>query len=145
MKAEVDYPGITIVYFCHDGNKNFLMGKRTNNSRDEWEKWDIGAGALDLGFTIDQTLRKEIMEEYCTNVLRYQYLGYRELHRNDELGRKTHWLGLDFKVLVDRNKVKIGEPHKIEKIEWFNLDNFPKNTHSQWLIFLNKYRDKLSK
>jgi len=121
------------------------MGKRTNNSRDEWGKWDIGSDALDLYFTADQTLRKEIMEEYCTNVLKYEYLGYRELHRTDEKGRKTHWIGLDFKVLIDKEKVKIGEPHKIEKLEWFTLDNFPENTHSQWLNFLNKYRDKLSK
>ena len=145
MKAGIDYPGVTVVYFCHDGNGNFLMGKRTNNCRDEWGRWDIDAGALDLGFTIDQTLRKEIMEEYCTDVLKYEYLGYRELHRTDEKSRKTHWIGLDFKVLIDRSKVKVGEPHKIEKVEWFTLDNFPQSTHSQWLIFLNKYRNELSK
>lgn len=138
----VDYPGVTVVYFCHDGKGRFVMAKRSKNTRDEHEKWDIGAGGLELGDTIEKTLKKEIQEEYCTEVLDYEFLGIREVHRVHN-GTQTHWIGLDFKVLIDPKKVKIGEPHKFTDIGFFKLDALPQPTHSQFPKFLELYEKKL--
>ena len=55
-----DYVGVSVVYFCHDGNGRFLMQKRGQNCRDEKGNWDIGAGGLEFGLTIEDTLRKEM-------------------------------------------------------------------------------------
>lgn len=142
MEKGFDYPGVSIVYFCHDGNGNFLMHKRGENCRDEKNKWDIGAGGLDFGETVVETLRREIFEEYTTNVLEFEFLGYRDVHRKDR-GKSTHRVGLDFKVLVNKKKVSNGEPHKFDEIGWFKLDNLPKPFHSQFPEFLKKYRNKL--
>ena len=142
MKVGYDYPGITIVYFYHDGKGNFIMAKRSKNTRDEHNRWDIGAGGLELGETIDTTLRREIKEEYCTDVLDYTYLGFRELHRTHK-DKKTHWIGLDFKVLINPKKVANGEPHKFDQIAWFTLSKVPNRVHSQFPGFLEKYKDKL--
>ncbi len=141
-KKGVDYTGVAIVYFCHDGNGNVILGKRSQNSRDEKGRWDIGGGGLDFGDTVEHTLRKEIKEEYCTDVLGFEFLGYRDVHREHE-GKKTHWITLDFKVLVDKEKVKNGEPHKFEAVEWFTLENLPSPIHSQLPNFFKLYRDKL--
>ncbi len=135
--------GITVVYFCHDGNGNILFAQRSKNSRDEQGRWDVGGGGLEFGDTIENTLRKEIFEEYCTDVLDYEFLGYRDVHRSTN-AHKTHWVALDFKVLVDRKKVKIGEPHKFDALDWFTIDNLPNPVHSQFPIFLEKYKDKLN-
>lgn len=35
MKNGIDYIGVGVVFFCHDGGGNFLMNKRSKNSRDE--------------------------------------------------------------------------------------------------------------
>ena len=142
MKQGLDYPGVTIVYFCHDGKGNFVMAKRSTNARDENGRWDIGAGGLEFGETVENTLKREIKEEYCTDVLDYEFLGFRDLHRRHK-GEKTHWIGLDFKVLVDTKKVKIGEPYKFDGISWFTLAKLPTKVHSQFPVFLKKYRDKL--
>ncbi len=142
MKKGVDYPGVTISYFCHDGKGNFLMNFRNKNCRDEQERWDTGSGALDLGDGVGDTLRKEIMEEYCTDVIEYEFLGYRDVHRVHD-GKPTHWIALDFKVLVDPKKAKNGEPHKFDKIGWFTLENLPSPIHSQIPNFLEKYKGKL--
>ena len=64
MKKGEDYTGVTIVYFCHDGNGNFLLNKRSENCRDEHNTWDPGGGGLDFDDTVENTLRKEIKEEY---------------------------------------------------------------------------------
>lgn len=142
MKKGIDYTGVAIVYFCHDGQGNFLMSKRSKNCRDEHGRWDQGGGGLEFDHDVIETLKREIKEEYCTDVLAYEFLGYRDVHREHE-GHRTHWLALDFKVLVDRSKVKNGELHKFEEIGWFMLDNLPKPLHSQTPNFIKLYRERL--
>ena len=142
MQKGIDYIGNTVVYFCHDGKGNVLLSKRGKNSRDEQGTWDPGGGGVEFGDTIESTLKKEIVEEYCTDVLSYEFLGYRDVHREHE-GRKTHWIALDFKVLVDREKARNGEPHKLDAIGWFTLKNLPSPLHSQFPKFLELYKNKL--
>jgi ADP-ribose pyrophosphatase YjhB (NUDIX family) len=140
MKKGVDYTGVTIVYICHDGEGNFVMCKRSVNCRDEHGRWDIGGGGLEFGDTVENTLKNEIKEEYCTDILDYEYLGYRDVHREHE-GVKTHWIALDFKVLIDKEKVKNGEPHKFDEIGWFTLGTLPNFIHSQFPKFLELYKN----
>ncbi|MBI2627567.1 NUDIX domain-containing protein [Candidatus Nomurabacteria bacterium] len=142
MQKGIDYIGISVVYFCHDGNGKVLLAKRGKNARDERGNWDIGGGGVEFGDTATNTLRKEIKEEYCTDVLDYKFLGYRDVHR-EQNGKKTHWITLDFKVFVDPKKVENGEPHKFDALEWFTLENLPSPIHSQLPNFLKLYKDKL--
>ena len=139
----IDFTGITVVYFCHDGKGNFVMAKRNANTRDEHGRWDIGGGGLEFGDTIENTLRKEIKEEYGTNVIAHEFLGFRDVHREHQ-GKKTHWIALDFKVQVDPSKVTNNEPHKFEKVDWFTLGTLPEATHSQFPHFLELYERKLT-
>lgn len=142
MKKGIDYTGITVVYLCHDGQNNFLFNKRGENCRDEQNTWDCGRGGLEFCDTVENTLKKEIKEEYCTDVFDFEFLGYRDVHReNNRI--KTHWIALDFKVLVEKEKVKNGEPHKFDEVKWFKLNNLPTPLHSQFPIFLKLYKDKL--
>ena len=60
MKKGLDYTGVTIVYFCHDGQGRFLLSKRGVNCRDEQGTWDPGGGGLEFGDTVENTLKKEI-------------------------------------------------------------------------------------
>lgn len=143
MKKGVDYIGVGIVFYCHDGEGNFIMSKRSRNTRDEHGRWDPGGGGIEFGESVDIALKREIKEEYCTNVIKSEFLGFRDVHRVDEKGNKTHWVVFDFKVLVDRKKVKNGVPRQHEEIGWFRLDNLPKPIHSQFPFFIKKYQDKL--
>lgn len=142
MKKGVDHIGVTAVFACHDGEGNFLFSKRGTACRDEHGTWDSGGGGVELGDTLEATIRKEIAEEYCTDVLDFEFLGYREVLREHE-GQKTHWIAFDFKVLVDPTKAKNGEPHKHDAVEWYRLDALPTPMHSQWDIFYEKYKNRL--
>jgi 8-oxo-dGTP pyrophosphatase MutT (NUDIX family) len=144
MKKGEDFVGVTVVYLCHDGRGNILLNKRGPNCRDEQGTWDPGGGGLELHDTVLDTLKKEIKEEYCTDVLDHEFLGFRDVHRMNN-GKKTHWIALDFRVLVDKAKVKNGEPHKFEAVEWFSLEKLPTPLHSQFPYFLEKYKDRLAK
>ena len=142
MKKGIDFTGITVVYCCHDKEGNILLAKRSNNCRDEHGRWDTGGGGVEFGDKVLETLKKEIAEEYCTDVLDFEFLGYRDVHRKHE-GNKTHWIALDFKVLVDRSKVKIGEPHKFDDLGWFKPEELPDNLHSQLPNLLNRYKERI--
>jgi ADP-ribose pyrophosphatase YjhB (NUDIX family) len=98
---------------------------------------------VELGDTIENALRQEIREEYSAEIVKSEFLGFRDVHREYE-GRKTHWVALDFKVLVERERVKNGEPHKFETLGWFRLEALPTPLHSQLPHALEKYKEKLS-
>ncbi|PIQ91733.1 MAG: RNA pyrophosphohydrolase [Parcubacteria group bacterium CG11_big_fil_rev_8_21_14_0_20_39_22] len=142
MKKGEDCIGVGVVFFCHDGEGNVLLNKRSTNCRDEHGCWDPGGGGLEHGDTVEDTLKKEIAEEYRTDVLDYEFLGYRDVHRENN-GKKTHWVALDFKVLVDKEKAGNGEPHKFEAVEWFNINDLPEPLHSQFPNFLKLYEGRL--
>jgi ADP-ribose pyrophosphatase YjhB (NUDIX family) len=142
MQQGIDYIGVAVVYFCHDGHGRFIMSKRNANARDENGRWDIGGGAVDPHDTVEHTLRKEIKEEYCTDVLTTEFLGYRDVHREHE-GRKSHWVALDFNVLIDSTSVANGEPHKFDAVKLFTFATMPTFVHSQFPYFLELYRKRL--
>lgn len=140
MKPGEDYPAVTVVFLCHDGQGNYLLQNRQD--QDEKDLWDCGTGTLDLGCTVVETLKKEVKEEYCTEVIDYQFLGYRDVLRENK-GKQTHWLALCFKVQVDRDQVAIGEPDRASEINWFKLDKFPASLHSQLQPTIDQFRAKL--
>jgi 8-oxo-dGTP pyrophosphatase MutT (NUDIX family) len=76
MKKGVDYIGVCVMYFCHDGTGRFVMQLRGTNCRDEHNRWDIGGGGVEFGDTVENTLHKEIKEEYSTSVLNFEFLGF---------------------------------------------------------------------
>ncbi len=143
MKRGIDYIGNTVTFLCHDGEGNYLLAKRSVNCRDEHGTWDTGGGGLEFGDTVLDTLAKEIAEEYCTDIIEQEFLGYRDVHRMTPEGTPTHWIALEFKVLVDRTKVAIGEPHKFDELGWFTLDALPSPLHSQLPNALEQYKGRL--
>lgn len=142
MRKGEDYTGVSIIYFCHDGNGNFLFNKRSKNCRDEHGNWDCGGGGLEFCDEVEEALKKEIKEEYCATVLKSEFLGFRDVHRECN-GKKSHWIALDFKVMISRNEARNGEPHKFEEIGWFKINNLPKPLHSQMGKCLELYKNRL--
>lgn len=140
----VDYPGVSVTFFCHDGTGRFVMHRRSPHARDEQHRWDFGGGRLEIHDTIENTVRKEIKEEYCADALDLEFLGFRDVHREHN-GQKTHWIALDYKVRIDPAQVKIGEPDKFTDLRWFTLATLPPEheLHSQLPTYFAKYRDRL--
>jgi ADP-ribose pyrophosphatase YjhB (NUDIX family) len=131
MKKGVDYIGITCVFFCHDGQGNFLLHKRSEKCRDEVGRWDCGGGAMEVGETFEQAVRREIKEEYGCDVLDLKFLRANNVLRTNG-GEKTHWVALIFAAKVDPKQVINGEPEKMVEVGWFKPDAFPQPLHSCW-------------
>lgn len=142
LKKGIDFTGIGVCWVCFSSEGDFVMQKRNSNCRDEQGRWDTGGGALEFGEDVEERLKKEIKEEFGAEILKFDFLGYRSVNREVNK-QKTHWLTLDFKVLVDKSQVKNNEPHKFSEIGWFNLENLPQPLHSQLPKFFDKYKKVL--
>lgn len=131
FKVGEDYIGVNCVFFCHDGQGKIVFHKRNGNCRDEANTWDCGGGTLEFGESFEDALRREVKEEYGADILEVRYIGTRNVLRTNGNGKRTHWVANVFVVLVDPDQVKIGEPHKMDEIGWFGLNELPEPLHSQ--------------
>jgi ADP-ribose pyrophosphatase YjhB (NUDIX family) len=127
----IDFIGVTCSFVCHDGQGNVLMHRRSQNCRDEQGNWDNGGGAHEFGDSVEDTVRREIKEEYGADVLDLQFIKVYDAHRELADGTPTHWVSVVFAALVDPKQVKNNEPHKIDDIGWFKPDALPSPLHSQ--------------
>lgn len=145
MQKGIDCVGIAVAFFCHDGAGNVLMSLRSKNARDEHGKWDIGAGGIELGDTVEETLINEIKQEYCADIVKSEFMGYRTVFREHN-GQKTHWIMLDFKVQIDPAQARNGEPHKFDDLRWFPFNSMPRpeEMHSQIPNFIRKNQQYLA-
>ncbi len=144
FKRGIDYIGVNCIFWCHDGKGNLLMHKRSKNCRDEQGRWDCGAGSMEFGETFEETVRREVLEEYGASTKEIKYISSANVLREHN-GKKTHWVKNLHWVLVDPKEVKNNEPHKIEEIGWFKLDKLPTPLHSQINIEVQMLKDFLSK
>jgi len=140
----VNYIGVTTPFYCNDGKGNFLLHKRSKNCRDEQGRWDAGGGQLEFGQTPEESVLREVEEEYGCRGKIQEVLPAYSILRNLE-GKNTHWVGIPFFILVDKNEVKINEPEKIDEIGWFKLDNFPKPLHMGFTGALKRYKEYFEK
>ncbi len=144
MKPGVDYIGISTPFYCHDGENNFLLHKRSQQCRDEVGKWDPGSGQLEFGLTPEENVLKEVTEEYgCQGKILEKLPAHSifRMHNN----QPTHWLAIPFFILVNREEVKINDPLKIDEIGWWRLDKLPQPLHQGFSFTFNNYFDYFKK
>lgn len=131
LRRGIDHIGVSASFVIHDGKGNVLLQRRGANARDENGNWDVGGGAIEMGESIDEAVRREIKEELCTDALDIDFLTVYDAFREHK-GVKTHWIAIMHSVRVDPATVKIGEPEKIDALGWFTSQNLPSPLHSQF-------------
>lgn len=131
LRRGIDHIGVSASFVIHDGEGRVLLQKRGPNASDEQGNWDIGGGAIEFGETIEETIRREVLEELCVEPIDMQFLTVYDAHREHQ-GEKTHWIAIIYAVQVDPKSVKVGEPHKIDELGWFTSKNLPEPLHSQF-------------
>jgi ADP-ribose pyrophosphatase YjhB (NUDIX family) len=137
------FVGVSVVFFCHDGAGKLFFAKRSEKARDEAGRWDVGAGGLKWGERAEDTVKRELMEEFGAEPLEIEFLGYRDAFRQSVDGTPTHWLGLDFLVRVDPAQVRLMEPDMADSFGWFEFHELPDPLHSQIPIALEQYGKRI--
>jgi 8-oxo-dGTP diphosphatase len=137
------FTGIATTFWCYNDNNELFWAKRSKHARDEQGRWEPGGGGLKFGHTLEDNVRRELKEEYDTEPLQMDFLGYRDVFRELDDGTPTHWLGMDFAVHVDKSTVRVNEPDMVDDSGWFTLGDLPSPLHSQIHTCLELYTDKL--
>jgi ADP-ribose pyrophosphatase YjhB (NUDIX family) len=131
LRRGIDFIGITVVFFCHDGNGHLLMHRRSAKCRDEHGCWDVGGGAMELGESFEGAVQREIFEEYCTRPKSLEFIEAKNIIRQKD-GLMTHWIALLFVAELERDQVEIGDPEKMQELGWFSPDALPLPLHSKF-------------
>lgn len=142
LRRGIDHIGVSASFVIHDGNGRVLLHKRSEQCRDEHGRWDVGGGAIEFGESLEEAVRREVMEEFTAEPQEISFLTVYDAHRVSPDGSPTHWVAIIHAVRVNPNEVKIGEPHKIDDIGWFTSDQLPDPLHSQ---FWKSYKVALEK
>ena len=137
----IDFIGVTCSFVCHDGRGNFLLHKRSKNCRDEQGRWDNGGGAHEFGSTLEETVTREIKEEYGTQPFNLKFIKTYDAHRKLADGTSTHWVSVVYAAQVDPKKAKNNEPYKIDEVGWFTMAKLPSPLHSQSLHTLKSAQE----
>ena len=145
MKKWIDFTWVTTTYLLYNDKWEVLIHKRTENCRDEWNKWDIWGGGVKVGEKLIDCVKREIKEEVNAEPEKIEYLWFREVFRENDW-MKTHWISFDYMCFVENPSViRIWEPHKISDIKWVKINEFPpkEDIHSQLPTMLSLHMDKI--
>jgi 8-oxo-dGTP diphosphatase len=143
-KIGFDYVGITTPFYCVDDQGRILMHQRTAQSRDEHGRWDTGAGKLELELSLEENVVQEVLEEYGCKGEIIEQLPAHDIFR-EQNGVKTHWIAIPFFIKINPVEVKNCEPHKIENLTWYPLDNLPEPLHTGFAYTFNRYKKYFEK
>ncbi len=144
MRPGINFIGVSVSFYCHDSQGNFLLHKRSEKCRDERGHWDFGGGRVAMGETLEKAVLREVKEEYGVNGTIEKQLPAHSLLRKENR-TKTHWLIITFIVKVDSKKVILGVPKKMTELGWFNLNNLPKPLHTGAQYTLKYYGKEFKK
>ena len=143
MRKGFDHIGVSVITMCHDGNGRYLISQRGPGCKDEQGNWEpAGGGSVEPHESLEEAVRREVKEECGAHTIEISCMGFREVFREID-GERSHWVAFDFKARIDPDEVSITEPEKCTALRWCTIDEIPEPQHSQFPIFLEKYKDRL--
>lgn len=143
MQKGFDYIGVSVITMCHDGQGKYLISQRGNACKDEQGCWEpAGGGSVEPQESLEDAVRREVKEESGADILKVEFLGFREVFREID-GKRSHWIAFDYKAEVDPQQVSITEPEKCSALLWCTVGEIPEPQHSQFPVFLEKYKEQL--
>ena len=119
------------MFKIENGKKKILLMKRKNTGTDDGE-YELPGGHLEKDEDIFEAMIREINEEILLNIEKKDLSIIHIMHHFTEQ-RINFVFSLNGSGLFP----KIGEPNKCEKLEWFDLNNLPKQISLKMLKIID--------
>ncbi|NMC51626.1 NUDIX hydrolase [Candidatus Kuenenbacteria bacterium] len=87
-------------------------------------EWSFPGGHVEFGERIEETARKEVLEETGLEIEKMELISVADQMRYIETEGK-HYLNIGFKGEYEGGEPKVLEPEKCAEWRWFSLDNLP--------------------
>lgn len=128
--------GIGVMLF--DNNK-ILLGHRVPSSVDtggiyEPDSWTFPGGKQEFSETILEAAIRETKEETNLDIKDISLLSV-----TDDFQKEKHYITIGVISSSYEGKLKVMEPDKIDRWEWFELDDLPDNIYSPSKKMIDEY------
>lgn len=119
MRRGVDYIGVGVGAAIISPDGKLFLAQRGKQAKNERGKWEVPGGGVEFGETMEETIVREMMEEFGIEIEVIDKLGF---YNHILPKEKQHWLATSFVCRIKRGVPKIIEPEKTTKIGWFTLE-----------------------
>lgn len=131
MKEDYAKVGVGVL-IVKDGK--VLLGKRKNSHGAD--EYGGPGGHLEYGETMKETALREIAEECGVKVKNLRMLCVSDLLTYFP----KHYLDIGFTAEWESGEPQVLEPHKLEKWEWFDIDNVPEKLFGCVSSYIESYK-----
>jgi len=110
-------------------NGKFLIGKRAGAHGEG--TWALIGGHMEFGESIEDTARREVLEEVGVEIKNVRYVGTtndNEAFKNE--GR--HYINLYVVSELANGEPVLAEPDKMTELRWCDLDSLPEPLFAPW-------------
>ncbi len=111
-----------------------LLGKRL--SPKGYGDWGVPGGHLNYRESMVAGVKRELREETGLEALKVEFF-----QLINDIRQEEHYVQVNFLVSKWKGELKVMEPTKCEKWEWFSLDELPKNFFYGHRDFLTAYKE----
>ncbi|HBG81675.1 TPA: DNA mismatch repair protein MutT [candidate division CPR2 bacterium] len=137
MKAGKDYIGVGCgPLIVNDKNETLLL-KRGASSKNEVGFWQKPGGEVEFNERVEDAIKREAKEELGIEIEILDFLGYSDHIIKNE---GQHWIGFNYLAEIVNGKPTNMEPHKIDEIGWFNINDLPENVNQTTLEAIEVYK-----
>ncbi len=121
-----------------DDNK-VLLGHRSKDKKDtggifEIDCWTLPGGKQEYFETFFECAKREVKEETILEIGELKLFG-----AADDIQPDRHYITLHIIAKKHRGELKVMEPTKEDRWEWFDLDKLPQNLYSPSKKFIEEY------
>lgn len=130
--------GVGLLVF--NDEKKILMQLRT-----DYNEWGFPGGAMELGESFEDVAKRELKEETnleADELKLIRVLSGKETYREYPNGDKLYDITAIYVVKKYHNDIIINDDESV-KLEWFDINNLPKNMTKYTQNYLNKFGDIL--
>ena len=116
------------VYFLrtHNGKKQVLFGLRSSGVSQSPNLWDVAAGHCEKGESYTMAAKREAYEEFGVTFDEKDIIFTTVIHiGHTDIGYQ--YINAHFFVENYSGTMRIGEPDKCDRLQWFDIDDLPKN------------------
>lgn len=129
--------GVGVLIFDSEGR--LLLGRRAINAVDtgglyEPGTWNCPGGKQEYEETIIEAAIREVKEETNLDISDVEVFG-----ASDDIEEGKHFVNVHLIAKKYSGELKVMEPNKIDKWEWFDLNKLPENLYSSSRETINFY------